>query len=1620
MQAQTARQQVTPTTTSNPRKIELFAFDLREPEFKLDDQFVSRFADQQPSWGPVGYVTYKRCVDVSTPVLCADFRWRPAGELQEGDEIVAFDPERDGRRLRHIRLGRVMHNKVEQADTYGIELEDGSVLYATPDHEWLVKMSSNRLVWRETKDLAESNKGGPVYLCRPLGPMWKSDDDYDSGYLAAAFDGEGCLDRVNSAAFIQVGNDMLERVEAMLDRRGVPYTKSEKKPVEGRQQVYSLRITGRRNFIPLLGAIQAPRLLAKLRQNIERDGGALRTDPEDLVRVVRVFPAGERSIAVLSTDVETHFTGGFASHNTYARTKPDGTSEEYWETVQRVVEGTYRIQQRHCQWVGTTWDADKAQRSAQTMFQLMWDFKFLPPGRGLWMMGTPFIEQRGAAALNNPLHVDTPVLTKEHGWVPLGSLAGQQDVTLLSSIKLYGRDHTSTAASPTWVKASVSETETQPTKRVVVRDNSGFMTEIIASENHRWYRRRTVKHQWERVTTVDLREGDQFPLTMPAKNAPVSMFGAQHGLFFGDGTRSNGELDSSIAVLRDLFGDRAENVAHRREDEWVVRNCPRHWSTVPADLTDTSYIYGFLAGYFATDGYVDTNGTCSLSSSRRDELQEVARLFQSVGVRTSPLRLSSDASNYSAKRELWSVHIHNHDLWDAFFLKTQHQDRWRRRGDAPTSKYAKVIHIEDAGMQPVLCATVPAYEQFVVDGFILTSNCAFTSTEDIASNFSRPFTFLMDMSMLGVGVGGDTRGAGTVTVQEPTVRAGYVWVIPDTREGWVEAVGRLLDAYVGQCWLPERWDYSRIRDAGAPIVGFGGTAGGPDDLQRLLEKDIPSVLDRLKGQLITEAAIVDLFNYIGKCVVAGSVRRSAEIMFGSGTDFMDLKNPNTNAAALRDRRWASNNSIFAHVGMDYSEAAQRTAMNGEPGYLWLDNVRDYGRMVDPINGHDRRVVGANPCVTGDTWVVTDKGPARVTDLLGSFRTVLINGAAHKTTRSGFFKTGTRPIYRLRTQEGHTLRLTADHKVLTPGDQWVEAGVLQPGDKVCLNNTRGVNWHGAGTLEEGWLIGSLLGDGHIHQPNNQAATCKLQFWGATKDSMLEVALTAIKTLGGDSRYHSQRTGTTVEDRNMVSVQSRQLWERLRLFGIDQTTKDITSEYELLRSSSSFYAGFLRGIFDADGSVQGTQRKGVSVRLSSTNQQYLRIAQQMLLALGVNSTLYSDRQLERVVLLPDGKGGEAEYTCKALHELVVARDNLFEYATRVGFADPVKRQALIDRLEAYKRRPNRETFEARVTSVEYDGVEDVYDCTVPDLHRFGANGFIVHNCMEQSLEDHELCCLVETFPAHHDSYKEYEETLKYAYLYAKTVTLVPTHNPHTNAVMMRNRRIGTSQSGIVQSFAKHGRRTHFEWCSDGYEFLRRLDDEYSDWMCIRRSIKVTSVKPSGTVSKLCGATSGIHYPPAEYYIQRIRFASDSPMLRPLSRAGYPMELSVNGDSTMVVEFPVRTENFTKGEADASMWEQLANAAAMQKYWADNQVSCTVKFDNSDLESATADIKAALELYEDQLKGISFLPHAHGYAQAPWEPISEAEYARRVARIRKLDLIGDTHDTDDKFCDGEACQL
>ena len=241
--------------------------------------------------------------------------------------------------------------------------------------------------------------------------------------------------------------------------------------------------------------------------------------------------------------------------------------------------------------------------------------------------------------------------------------------------------------------------------------------------------------------------------------------------------------------------------------------------------------------------------------------------------------------------------------------------------------------------------------------------------------------------------------------------------------------------------------------------------------------------------------------------------------------------------------------------------------------------------------------GLNPCVTPDTWVLTENGARQVKNLISRQHGTFVNGEIFSTTVEGFFFSGVKPVVKLESKEGFFLRLTMNHKVLKVTAQtqkkqyfeWVEVGDLKPEDKILLHNHRDLAaWDGNGTFEVGWLLGNLLEDNHLAKTLRED-TAIPQLRGATKAEILENTIKVVSVKCGKKlAAHNSRF------RNISGESYSWLAALALAFDLVPGSKKITSKIE--ESSYDFYRGFLRGIFDADGSVQGEPLKGVRVRLT----------------------------------------------------------------------------------------------------------------------------------------------------------------------------------------------------------------------------------------------------------------------------------------------------------------------------------------------------------------------------------------------------------------------------------------
>lgn len=528
-------------------------------------------------------------------------------------------------------------------------------------------------------------------------------------------------------------------------------------------------------------------------------------------------------------------------------------------------------------------------------------------------------------------------------------------------------------------------------------------------------------------------------------------------------------------------------------------------------------------------------------------------------------------------------------------------------------------------------------------------NCGAVDTSDLVNSAD----WAMDMLMSGVGVGFNTAWRGTATI--PDKSDPHLYVVEDSKEGWVKSVRLLLESYCGDGPF-YRFDYSKIRPAGSPIHGFGGTASGPRPLKELhirLEK----IMDGFcRGEIDRTRCIADLFNSIGVCVVAGNVRRSAEIAIGSVDDetFLHLKDY-SRFPDRKDIGWMSNNSVVLQKREDFDrlpEISELIRQNGEPGILNLVNVQKYGRFGKEI-----------------------------------------------------------------------------------------------GDRAWLTNP---------------------------------------------------------------------------------------------------------------------------------------------------------------------------------------------------------------------------------------------------------------------------------CGEIALESYELCNLAEIFPTRCQSEKEFKDAVEFATFYAATVSLLPTHRSETNAIVARNRRTGVSISGITDWMEKIGITKMTRVLRDSYKLVREVNERLARDAGIPVSLKVTAVKPSGTVSLLAGVSPGMHFPVSRYAVRRLRAGNSQKITKFLIEAGVPHMPDDYSENTTVFEFPIKYDNPRSIER-VSAWEQFALLAMLQREWSDNMVSCTISFDE---EREGAQVEHMLAMFAPVIKSASMLPRREKdvYEQMPIEPISKEEYEKRLEGMPEIDWsgFGGSDGAGEGYCSILACNI
>jgi len=610
--------------------------------------------------------------------------------------------------------------------------------------------------------------------------------------------------------------------------------------------------------------------------------------------------------------------GYLTMKRTYARrlneADPDSPTEEFHNIIDRVVSASNT--QLKC---GFTVEEQEELR------KYLMELKGSVAGRFLWQLGTQTVDKLGLPSLQNCFSGSTKILTSQG----TKSLKELKD----SEIEVYAKG-TSLEAT---VKSFGSQELFNITFGLPSRSNQTF--EVQATKNHRW-------ELLDGSVSSNLKIGDKVPFMH--KESAYNKEAFMHGLIYGDGSvnyrYANGDYSHMIRLCgkkekyKDLF-DKYHYQPNCEGDPVAYQRSNKNYKELPY-LADSNYISSFVAGWCAADGSITPSGSTCLSTSKEEDYFWLLDNAAHAGL------VVTGHTTYSEER---SSPLHKVTL-------------------SSRIEYAIVRDIVSLGIDEVFCAIVPGAERFTLANGLLTCNCAFT----VVDSPVRPFTWTFDMLMLGSGVGYNIQKQNVNKL--PEVRpwfkaplrvdnASADFVVPDTREGWVVLLGKTLKAaFLSDSERPP-FTYSTqlIRGKGAPIKGFGGTASGPEDLCWGIAQ-ISKILERRAGEKIRPIDVLDIMNIIGAIVVAGNVRRSAQIAIGDHDDLEFLLAKRWDLGNIPSWRAMSNNSVVCEDTSKLHDFFwDGYEGKGEPyGLINLKLSRAIGRIGE-TQYPDPNIQGYNPC-----------------------------------------------------------------------------------------------------------------------------------------------------------------------------------------------------------------------------------------------------------------------------------------------------------------------------------------------------------------------------------------------------------------------------------------------------------------------------------------------------------------------------------------------------------------------------------------------------------------------------------------------------------------------------------
>ena len=822
--------------------------------------------------------------------------------------------------------------------------------------------------------------------------------------------------------------------------------------------------------------------------------------------------------------------------------------------------------------------------------------------------------------------------------------------------------------------------------------------------------------------------------------------------------------------------------------------------------------------------------------------------------------------------------------------------------------------------------------------------------------------------------------------------------------------------------------FSRLRPSNDFVRSTSGVASGPVSFMKIFDAATEEIKQGGKRRGANMGILkVDHPNILDFIVLKESegTLRNFNISVGITDEFMKAVKDNKDYVLKNPRGGVPMGKLNAKAV--WNLIVTMAWKTGDPGLVFLDRIN--ASYANPVPKYGP-IESTNPCITGDTLISTADGIYTAEELnkkATPLNVIVDSRFGRSTTQfaSPVVKTGTKPVFRLQTKEGFSIKVTKEHKILTEANGWLEAQNLKPGERIRVSDTGGA-FGAEGTAEQGRVLGWLVGDGHINRYSKDSRAV-LSFYNNDIPLAEQFARDVNSVIRHtNSRNKVEEVGVvTVQERNLKSIASERLLEFVQQYGLVENKLQVP--LQIFKGTESIQKGFLQALFEADGTVYMQTKSQKTVRLTSVSEELLKQVQLLLLNFGVYSRIYRNRKKAGTKMMPSSdRIALKEYKVQAFHELSIGSSDIATFAAKIGFLSEHKTARLHEVITTYKRGPYGSThgYCATFESLTEEATIEVYDLQEPTTHSFVANGFVVANCGEQPLYPFDSCNLgsinlakmVKKTDHHYEV--DWDELRRVTRLGVRFLDNVVEQNVYPlkqiDQLSRAIRRIGLGVMGWADMLIKLGIRYDsnealmlgekvMQFVTDnGRKMSEELAEERgafpefpnSVWARLGfkplRNSTITTIAPTGTISIISGGTSqGVEPIFSVVYMRNVRDTIGSNLIEvnnefeqyALEEGFYSEELMQQMANKVSIqdieEVPEKIRRLFVTAFDIAPEWHVKMQAVFQKY-TDNGVSKTINFPSF---ATPADIEHAYELawelgckgitvYRDQSKSIQVL--------------------------------------------------